>query len=231
MFGFRFSLAQMGIMMVIVCLGCAAIVAANTMVASLSLTAFFIANLIAVTGCFTSTGPHRAFWIGMAIFGWAYWWQHEPTLLREDYASRYRYTGYPYLYSGMWNSYGNDGASPPPKFSTEWLLDQVYKFSARSPKVGEKVIARWMGSSFYPGTVIEVTADGYLVKWDDGSAPSPVPARDTHNEGGGFYITGHSVFGVFFGLLGGILGLCFFGPKPEEPVASPATPTSPSTAP
>ena len=144
MFGFRFSLAQMAVMMVIVCLGCAAIVSANTVIASISLTVFFMTNLVAVTGSFTSTGQYRAFWIGMAVFGWGYWWQHEPTLLREDSMNRYRYSGYSYPYYPYIGGYsygGSEGQAPAPRLSTEWLLEQVYKYSARSPKVGEKVIA------------------------------------------------------------------------------------------
>jgi hypothetical protein len=233
MFGFRFSLAQMAVMMVIVCLGCAAIVSANSVIASICLTVFFIANLVALTGSFTSTGLNRAFWIGMAVFGWAYWWQHEPVLLREDYSNRYRYSGYPYAYFGGLTAYSGDGVAPPPKLSSEWLLDRLYKLSARAPKVGDKVVARWMGGSFFPGIVKEIAEDGnYIVQWDDGSSPSPVPARDTHSEGGGYYITGHSVFGVFFGLLGGVLGLCFFGSKLEEPATPvPAANGSPPTGP
>lgn len=40
--------------------------------------------------------------------------------------------------------------------------------------IGDKVLAVWAGSRFYPGTVEQVTTTGALVKWDDGSAPSEV---------------------------------------------------------
>jgi len=230
MFGFRFSLAQLAMVMLVICLGCAAIVSANSITASLCLTVFFIGNLVAATRSLTTTGPSRAFWIGMAIFGWGYWWQHEPTLLREDYSSRSRSMGYGYQYGfiGGFVPDSGDGHKVPPRLSTEWLLDQVYRYSARSPKVGEKVIARWMGGSFFPGVVKEIGEGDYLVQWDDGSAASPVASRDVHNQGSGFYVTGHSVFGVFFALLGGILGLSFFGPKGEEGATAPvaAAPTS-----
>jgi len=42
---------------------------------------------------------------------------------------------------------------------------------------GDKVLAIWNnGAKFYPGVVEDVCQLSYLVKWDDGSAPSWVPA-------------------------------------------------------
>lgn len=42
---------------------------------------------------------------------------------------------------------------------------------------GNKVLASWNNSPrLYPGTVIETAQMSYKVKWDDGSAPSWVPA-------------------------------------------------------
>lgn len=234
MFGFRFSLAQLAMAMVVVGLGCAAMVSANAFVASLALTVFFLGNLLALTGSFATAGAPRAFWIGMAIFGWAYWWQHEPTLLRDDASNRYRYGGYSYYLSGL-SSYSSDASPATPRLASEWILDRLFRLTSQAPKLGDKVVARWMGGSFFPGTVKEFVESGDLVvQWDDGSAPSNVAPRDVHVEGGGFHVTGHSVFGVFFGLFGGMLGLAFFGPKPEGDSAAPlaaATTASPSAAP
>lgn len=41
-------------------------------------------------------------------------------------------------------------------------------------KTGDKVLAVWDKSRFYPGTVQEVKAGGAVIKWDDGSSPSEV---------------------------------------------------------
>lgn len=44
-------------------------------------------------------------------------------------------------------------------------------------KTGDAVLASWNNSAkLYTGTVIEVCQMSYKVKWDDGSAPSWVPA-------------------------------------------------------
>lgn len=44
-------------------------------------------------------------------------------------------------------------------------------------KTGDAVLASWNDSAkLYTGTVIEVCQMSYKVKWDDGSAPSWVPA-------------------------------------------------------
>lgn len=47
--------------------------------------------------------------------------------------------------------------------------------AGRTAKVGERVLAVWAKSRFYPGVVTAVSAEGAVVKWDDGSAPSTVP--------------------------------------------------------
>jgi hypothetical protein len=39
---------------------------------------------------------------------------------------------------------------------------------------GDRVVGVWKEARMYPGSVQEVTADGVVVKWDDGSAPTPV---------------------------------------------------------
>lgn len=43
-------------------------------------------------------------------------------------------------------------------------------------KVGDKVLAVWSASKFYPGTVTNVSQLSYEVKWDDGSPSKWVPA-------------------------------------------------------
>jgi hypothetical protein len=39
-------------------------------------------------------------------------------------------------------------------------------------KIGDKVLAVWTSVRYYEGTVNAVTADGCIVKWNDGSTPS-----------------------------------------------------------
>lgn len=41
-------------------------------------------------------------------------------------------------------------------------------------KTGDKVLAVWTTAKFYSGTVKEVKANGAVIKWDDGTAPSEV---------------------------------------------------------
>lgn len=42
--------------------------------------------------------------------------------------------------------------------------------------VGSSVYAVWTSGRFYPGKVTAANGGTYTVKWDDGSAPSPVTA-------------------------------------------------------
>jgi hypothetical protein len=37
--------------------------------------------------------------------------------------------------------------------------------------VGEKVMAKWLNSSYYSGSIEKIEKEGAVVKWDDGSAP------------------------------------------------------------
>ena len=50
------------------------------------------------------------------------------------------------------------------------------KIVPAKPKLakGDKVLAVWSGSKFYPGTVTEVKPKGAIIQWDDGSAASMV---------------------------------------------------------
>lgn len=47
------------------------------------------------------------------------------------------------------------------------VLDMVFK-------VGDNVMAVWNSGKFYDGEVVEITPNGYIIKWTDGSAPSEV---------------------------------------------------------
>lgn len=41
--------------------------------------------------------------------------------------------------------------------------------------VGDSVMAAWQGGAkLYSGVVTEIQGDDYIVKWDDGSEPSPI---------------------------------------------------------
>lgn len=52
--------------------------------------------------------------------------------------------------------------------------------NAASLKVGDKVMAIWSSSIYYPGTITTIDENGIIVKWEDGSKPSFV-------ENGKFY--------------------------------------------
>jgi hypothetical protein len=40
--------------------------------------------------------------------------------------------------------------------------------------MGLRVLGCWASAKMYPGTVLEVKGQSVIVKWDDGSEPSPV---------------------------------------------------------
>lgn len=42
-------------------------------------------------------------------------------------------------------------------------------------KAGDKVMAVWSAARFYPGLITEITSEGVIVKWDDGSTTTTVP--------------------------------------------------------
>lgn len=53
---------------------------------------------------------------------------------------------------------------------------QLVPVISRTWQVNDKVLAVWSSGKFYSGVITAVTANGYTVKWDDGSAPSEVVA-------------------------------------------------------
>lgn len=44
---------------------------------------------------------------------------------------------------------------------------------------GDRVLGAWQGKpKLYPGTLTKIKGGKYTIKWDDGSAPSPVAANE-----------------------------------------------------
>jgi hypothetical protein len=52
----------------------------------------------------------------------------------------------------------------------------VKPIPTRQWAVGDKVLAVWSSGRFYKGVITKAGASSYQVKWDDGSAPTDVPA-------------------------------------------------------
>ena len=70
----QFSLRSLLVATVLIALGCAALLNATPVCASLVLSATLGVLVVAILGSIYRTGRTRAFWLGMAIVGWAYLW-------------------------------------------------------------------------------------------------------------------------------------------------------------
>ncbi len=74
---------------------------------------------------------------------------------------------------------GRDGDAYVVKYSDNTIgtvkpADVRRLLHRRQIRVGQRVIAAWMTSTWYPGTVLSLAEEGAVIKWDDGSTPSLV---------------------------------------------------------
>lgn len=162
--------------------------------------------LLATAGAIISRGGQQRFWIGFAVFGWAYWFLGFDLTLNTSRQSYQAYWGYP----------NNSTLTTQPRLFTSDLLDFGETLQVPRRQVGDKVIAQWRGGGYYPGTIKELQDGQYLVAWDDGSAPSPTPLSGIQGYYAHSRVAGHAVLGSLLALCGGLLAAWLFEPR-EDP--------------
>lgn len=216
--GFRFSLWHFLIATALVCAACGALVAWSPLVASIAILAFLLLNCLSLTGACAATGNLRVYWIGAAIFGIGYWWVASSYFTRMPDLPQFG------SYSYSWAS--SQSLEHRPELATDRLLQALETTLAHQTlHVGDMVMARWNSGTLYAGKITQVTPQGCIVAWTDGSSPSMVALNDIFPGGTSFRATGHAIFGILIALLGGAVATMAFGAKEEakvEAVANPA---------
>ena len=213
MFRFRFSLLHFLIVITLLAIGLAALASQSRLAASGVYSLYLALICLALAGAIAGRGDWRPFWIGFAVFGWTYFlFAFETT---SSSSSQQGWTT-SWLSAVSYRYYGTD-ASLGSRLITSELIDYLEDHLIASHEVGSKVMAQWNGGSYYSGTIKSADETGYLIAWDDGSTPTPVPLTAIRGYTPYARVSGHSLFGSLAALLGGILTAGFFGGKQERP--------------
>ena len=213
MFRFRFSLLHFLIVITLMAVGFGALASGSRLAASGSYTLFLGLICLALAGAIIVRGEARPFWIGFAIFGWAYFLfafdSSAPSSPQRNWASTWL-SGISYSY------YGSEAPSSSHLITTE-IIDFLEDQLTGSRQVGSKVMAQWSSGSYYSGTIQSYDDAVYMIAWDDGSSPTAVAPAGIKGYTPYARLSGHSLFGSLAGLLGGMLAAMLFGARQEDP--------------
>lgn len=202
---FRFSLGSFLAVVTLLAVGLSAMASQSRLAASAALTAYIILLCIALAGSLMPHATNRPFWIGLAIFGWTYWFFEFDT--QQGTAQPVRTTAVA-LISGMIVQQPTPGRVG---LLTQDLIDFLETSVTPGRSVGSKVMGQWRGGSYYSGTISEVKDGQYLIIWDDGSAPQWTPPSGILPHSPSLRVAAHATIGGLFALLGGVVVAILFG--------------------
>lgn len=201
---FHFSIASFFVAFTLLAFGLGAYGSQSEWLANCAYMVFVGLVCLATAGAIITRAGQQRFWIGFAVFGWAYWFLGFDLTLNTNRQGYQQYWGY--------SSYSTPATQP--RLFTSDLLDFGESLLVPRRQVGDKVVAQWRGGGYYPGTITAVQADGqYLVAWDDGSAPSPAPVSGIQGYFAHSRLAGHAVLGSVAALFGGLLAAWLFEPR------------------
>jgi hypothetical protein len=208
---FRFSLGSFLAVVTLLALGLAAMASQSRLVASASLTAYLVLLCVALAGAVLPNSANRPFWIGLAIFGWTYWFLEFDAGQASVTQPRAPTTSFIALSGVMVQQ-----PTPMPGrvgLLTQYLIDFLETSVTPGRSVGSKVMGQWRGGSYYSGTITEVKDAQYLIVWDDGSAPQWTPRTGILPHSPSLRVAAHATIGGLFALLGGVIVALLFGSK------------------
>ncbi|MFN0020449.1 MAG: hypothetical protein ACKVP0_19505 [Pirellulaceae bacterium] len=212
MFRFRFSLLHFLIVITFLAVGLGALASGSRLASSGVYTLYLGLICLALTGAIIVRGESRPFWIGFAVFGWAYF------LLAFESGSQpapQRAWASVWLSGVSYSNYNSDNSRDSHLITTE-IIDFLEDHLTGSRSVGAKVMAQWSSGSYYSGTIQSYDGALYTIAWDDGSTPMAVAPAGIKGYTPYARLSGHSLFGALAGLLGGILAAGLFGARPEK---------------
>lgn len=210
---FRFSLGSFLAVVTLLALGLAAMASQSRLAASVSLTAYVVLLCVAFAGAVLPHSANRPFWIGLAIFGWTYWFLEFDAGNTSPSQSRAPTTSF-IAVTGMVVQQPAPGRVG---LLTQDLIDFLETSVTPGRSVGSKVMGQWRGGSYYSGTITEVKDGQCLIVWDDGSAPQWTPPSGILPHSPSLRVAAHATIGGLFGLLGGVIVAVLFGGKPVSP--------------
>ena len=199
---FRFSIGSLLIVLTLLGCGLAAMVSQSLWATSMVYTAYLALICLAAAGAVLA--PQRAFWLGLAIFGWTYWFVE----FDASGANARPPASVPVLLG-----WGGPQPTPQPRAGllTSELMTLLEERMTTHRQVGSKVIAQWRGGSYYSGTITEAQNGQYLIVWDDGSAPQWTAPSQIQPNSPNLRIAAHATLGGLFALIGGSIVAVIFG--------------------
>lgn len=221
---FRFSLTSFLVVVTLLAVGLGAMASQSPLAASAALTAYLVLICVALAGAILPHAPNRAFWIGLAIFGWTYWFFEFDTHLASSGQPR---TTAIALSSGLIMS--QPAAPQRLGLVTQDAIDFLETRITPGRSVGSKVMGQWRGGSYYPGTIVEAGDGQYLITWDDGSPQQWTPSNQILPHSPSLRVAAHATLGGLFALFGGVLVAVLFGGKKQTATAVEATAAPPLT--
>lgn len=204
---FHFSIASFFVAFTLLAFGLGAYGSQSEWLGNCAYMLFVGLVCLATAGAIITRSGQQRFWIGFAIFGWAYWFVGFDSTLSSQHQSNQAYWGYS----------NSATSSSQPRLFTSDLLDFGESMLVARKQVGDKVIAQWRGGGYYPGTIREIVDRQYLVAWDDGSAPQLTPASGIQGYYAHSRVAGHAVLGSLAALCGGLLAAWLFEQQEEQP--------------
>jgi hypothetical protein len=217
---FRFSLGSFLAVVTLLAVGLSAMASQSRLAASAAMTAYVVLICVALAGSVLPQSANRPFWIGLAIFGWTYWFFEFDT--QQGAPQPVRTTSIA-LISGMAVQQPTPG---PVGMLTQDLIDFLETSVTPGRSVGSKVMGQWRGGSYYSGTISQVQDGQYLIVWDDGSAPQWTPPSGILPHSPSLRVAAHATIGGLFALLGGVIVALLFGAKPPPPKSKDEPPVS-----
>lgn len=226
MAGLRLSLGQLFALVALFAVSLGACAAASSWTSSIAITLFLAFNCLAAAAAWATTGRARVFWLAAAVFGWAYWWQVSQSFLWTAPSTNTWRNMNPYV--GSIYYYPQQQSTPTVELVPQQLLTAAEPYLARRGlAVGDTVVARWNGGGYYQGQILESNGSTFLIKWLDGSMPTPVQRQEILSDvSQDYYRTGLAAFGLFFAIGGGMLALAIVPGESAENAAAPNAATS-----
>jgi hypothetical protein len=206
---FRFSIGSLLVVLTLLGCGLAAMVSQSLWATSLVYTAFLALICLAAAGAMLAAMPQRAFWLGLAIFGWTYWFVEFDA---SGISSR------PTASVPVVLGLGGPQPTPQPRAGllTSELMTLLEEGMTTHRQVGSKVIAQWRGGSYYSGTITQAQNGQYLIVWDDGSAPQWTAPSQIQPNSPNLRIAAHATLGGLFALVGGSIVAVLFGGRASD---------------
>lgn len=195
----RFHYSTRGVLIAVMVIAAAlgALRANSEIVTGLAMALYAGLLCLAVVGGLVCRGDRRVFWVGFAVFGWAY--------------------AIMVFWADPIQGYSSNRITIRSPLPTARLLEWFAGLRS-SYAVGSRVMAQWRGGGWYSSTIVEYDSESglYRVQWDDGSPAEWVNSQQIQYGTGAGIRGGHAILGPLIAAIGGLISGWCFGSHPDS---------------